>query len=239
MKTLFSYLLITSLLLVQSCGLGEWEITGISILRIEGSSKIVCKYDAWGGLDSHAFGYRLMDSTETFNINVIEDLPFYDLISIPTKERIIGISHKCDKSCGEYYEQATPTYNPIENEKTVNQNILIQHLTYQYKGYSKRSKGYSKYEFEYFKETRDSLFFYNLNDVTSKNGKNLDSLDIKKKMVEIQTPKNSDKVSIIIIESIDIDNESNELKGHKTYHLIPKNIITLNQFSDYGIFKSI
>ena len=32
--------------------------------------KILYKYDAWGGRDSHAYGYAVLDSTEIFSVNV-------------------------------------------------------------------------------------------------------------------------------------------------------------------------
>ena len=148
MKNKLFIILIGFSILFQSCGLsdfGEWDLSGLSVLKIEGSSKVLYKYNAWGGIDSHAFGYRLMDSTEIFEVNVNADLPFYELISIPNKNKIIGLKHECEKSCGEYYEKAIPNYIPIEIKNSVKSNIKIENLIYQYKGYSKRSKGFGQF----------------------------------------------------------------------------------------------
>lgn len=237
---LYSIILAMGLLL-QSCGfgdIGKWDISGLSVLKIEGSSKVVYKYDAWGGFDSHAFGYRLMDSTETFRVDQAEDLPFYDLLSIPTKSIILGFSHTCAESCGEFYANAIPKFGPIEIQNSVINNIEIEYLIYQYKGYSKKSNGFDQFEFKNFVETRDSLFFFDLDDVKSKNGKHLDVLKIKKRMVEIQNVHNQNDVGLIVIKDVEID-MNKELKSYKTYHLTPKEQISIDEFSDYGIFKPV
>ncbi len=228
------------MVLIQSCGMsdfGEWDLSGLSVLRIEGSSNVIYKYSAWGGLDSHAFGYRLMDSTKTFEVDVRADLPFNKLISIPNKNKISGLKHECEKSCGEYYEKAIPNYQPIQIKKTVKLDIEIENLIYQYKGYSKKSNGFGRFQFESFIETRDSLFFYNLDDVKRKNGQHLDNLKIKKCMVDIQNSNDRNEVALIVIETIEIDESNKKLTSYKTYHLRPKNKIKINEFSDYGIFK--
>jgi hypothetical protein len=48
-----------------------------------------------------------------------------------------------------------------------------------------RSKGLERFQFEEFKETRDRLFFYNLDDIESMAGKHVDSLKFKKLMLRL------------------------------------------------------
>lgn len=65
------------MLVLSSCGLGlgEWNISELYAQKIEGTSKILYKYDAWGGRDSHASGYVILDSTEIFKVDIRKDLP--------------------------------------------------------------------------------------------------------------------------------------------------------------------
>ena len=92
--------------------------------------------------------------------------------------------------------------------------------------------------FEEFKETRDSLWFYNLNEFEHGNRKHVDSLKFKKSDVAISQDKSSNIIKIII-EDLIIDQASNEIISNITYHLTPKNRLDSKRFSDYGIFKEV
>jgi len=133
--------------------------------------------------------------------------------------------------------RAKPIFKPIDIENTSRYNIAIEFLKYQYKGYSKKARGFGRFDFENFTETRDSLFFFNLDDVKSMKGEHLDSLKIKKKMVNIQNSCNGDEVVLIVIEDHEIDESNKELISYKKYHLRPKKSIKIDEFSDYGIYK--
>ncbi len=236
LKIAFGLIFLT--LIFQGCGfgLGEWDISELYALKIEGTSKVIYKYDAWGGRDSNANGYVVLDSTETFKVDIKKELPFYYLTDVPNKNQITGVSHKCDGTCGESYYKSNPVYEPIESQKLEKENIKIENIIYQYRGFSERSGGLERYHFESFKETKDSIFFYDLDDVESLNGKHLDSLKLKKKMVYIRENENSEIIKLVF-EDLVIEN--NEIKSNKTYFITPKNKTKVESFSDYGIFKPI
>jgi hypothetical protein len=97
---------------------------------------------------------------------------------------------------------------------------------------------FESFQFEEFKETRDSLWFYNLDEFEHGNRKHVDSLKFKKSNVAISQEKSSNIIKIVI-EDLIINRASNEIISNITYHLTPKNKLSSNSFSDYGIFKEV
>lgn len=235
LKTTFLLLIIFNL---SGCNWGEWHVGELYSQRIEGTSKILYKYDAWGGRDSHASGFIILDSTETFEVNLEKDLKFTYLTEIPNKNNITGVTHECDNSCDKHYDKTKAKYYPIKKENDTVKNINIQILIYQYKGFNEKYRELQSYHFERFKETRDSLYFYNLNDIESVDGGHLDTLKIKKSEVVIQLNQKS-YVTKIVIEDIIINKNSKEITGAHPYFLTPVNKIKSDAFSDYGIFKQV
>lgn len=233
MKKLKLIFLLIILIILKSCWLGKWSIDELYALKIEGTSKVMYKYDAWGGRDSHISGFVVLDSTKKFQVDVAKVLPFYHFADLPNKNKIVGVSDKCDNSCGENYEKATPVFKSIERKNLKQENIPIENIIFQYKGFAKRSSLSKSFHFEYFKETKDSLIFYNLE---NKNIEHLDSLKFKKKMVYIRENENAEIIKLIL-EDIVIKN--NEIQSFKTYLLTPKNKTKTNAFSDNGIFKPV
>ncbi len=90
MKYLRTTLVLFIIFNLSSCNWGEWHVGELYSQRIEGTSKILYKYDAWGGRDSHASGFIILDSTETFEVNPNNDLQFVYLTEIPNKNYILG-----------------------------------------------------------------------------------------------------------------------------------------------------
>jgi len=226
---------------LYSCGFGgwgEWKVSELYNQKIEGTSKILYKYDAWGGRDSHVSDFVILDSTEKFKVKPSENLPFTYLQEIPDKIFIKGVSHICDNSCGENYYKTSPIFIPIKEENSEKQSIKIANNIYQYRGFSERSKGLERFQFEKFREIRDSLFFYNLDDVESMEGKHLDSLKFKKTDIVIKQNKEQ-QITQIVIEDLIIGNSSNEIILKQSYFLTPKNKLKSNVFSDYGVFKEV
>lgn len=231
----FSFGLLSAL---SGCGYGEWEITELYSQKIEGTSKLLYKYNAWGGRDSNAFGYTILDSSEKFKVNINNNLPFTYLQETPGKTIIKGVSHVCDNSCDDNYYKTTPIFAPIKKEITERQGFRITTNIYQYRGFSQRSKGLERFQFKYFKETRDSLFFYDLDDIESMNGKHVDSLKFKKTDIVIMQNKNLEIIKIVI-EDLIIDKNSDEILLNRSYYLTPKSKLSATSFSDYGIFKEV
>lgn len=218
-------------------GWGDWNVN-LRALKIEGTSLVLYEYDAWGGRDSHASGYKLLDSTETFSVNTFGDLPFDFLEGIPNKEIIRGGSSSCRNDCGKNYAKTTPIFTPIEVTNSKRKNINIEHKFYQYRGFSERGQGLKMFHFENFKETRDSLFFYDLDNLKSKNREHLDSLKFRKQSVKISEDCDS-FVTKLIVEDLILGEKDDEIISKMTYFLTPKNKTQVDAFSDYGIFKKV
>jgi len=216
---------------LESCN--DWELTELYAQKIEGSSKLLYQYDAWGGRDSHLFGYSILDSTETFKINKVQPLLFSELLAIPNSKQIFGVTS--DQS--DYTKTTKESYKPLHTEIRTIDGIEIKINTYQYKGYSNRTGRLESYEFASFKETRDSLFFYNLNDVESINHPHLDTLKMRKSNVFIQQDQYKEIIQIII-EDLNFSEDGEIIYIHN-YFLKPKNKIKSSDFSNYGIFKEI
>ena len=129
------------LIFLNGCGLGQWEISELYSQKIEGTSKILYKYDAWGGRDSNANGFIILDSTETFEIDLINSLPFYNLSDIPNRNKIEGITHDCYNSCEEKYYKTKPIFSPMKIDNSKSEGLNIETKIYQYRGLSEKDRG--------------------------------------------------------------------------------------------------
>ncbi|MFH6968595.1 hypothetical protein [Flavobacterium sp. FlaQc-28] len=232
MKYFKSFLFITVLFLNMSCDF-SWKISELFVQKIENSSKVIYKYDAWGGRDSYKFGYAILDSTDVFDINNIESIPFQYFESIPTKQNISGVIPE------EPDDQITPNkiFIPLKIKDSEEKGIKIRAKIFQNEGFSLRNQGYKQYQFETFKESRDSIFFYNLNDIKSLEPEHLDILKFKKTNIFIRT-KASNIVSTILIEDLKLS-QKNEIISNIRYDLTPKNKTKISSFSNIGIFKQV
>ena len=214
--------------------MGEWDIT-LYEQKIEGTSKAIYKYDAWGGRDSHVAGYAILDTMKTFTIPRISKLPIHQLAEIPSKNLIQTIGK--ESMPYEQEKKLEMTFVPVKIEELISEGIKVQTKYYQNKGLREKSRGYYQYEFERFEETRDSLFFYNLNDIVSMKKSHADSLRIKKGHVIIRQ-KEDKKIIEIEIEHLILSNDGKEeIMSNKSYRLKPKTETKSSQFSNYGIFK--
>ncbi len=218
---------------VLSCSNPSWNLTKLTVLKIENSSKVIYKYDAWGGRDSHIFGIVILDSTETFDINRVEPLPFDLLETIPTKELILGI--KSDNS--DYTKTKNEIHKPVEVTIDNLGEFKIKTKIFQYKGYSNRNGGLGTYQFEKFKETHDSIYFYNLDDVESLKPEHLDILKFKKTNITITKSKDNNVLQINI-EDLKLS-KNDEILSNIQYFLKPKLKTNIIAFSNVGIFKEL
>lgn len=224
--TFYTFLLFT----IVSCK-PSWDLSELYVQKIENTSKVIYKYDAWGGRDSHIFGIVILDSTETFDINNVEPLPFNVLETIPTKELITGIN--IDDS--DYNNTQNEIHKPIKITIDNLGEFKIKTKIFQYKGYSNRSGGLGRFQFEKFKESHDSIFFYNLDDVESMEPEHLDTLKFKKRNITIKKTKQNNVLQIDI-EDLKLS-KNDEILSNITYFLKPKTEININAFSNVGIFK--
>lgn len=233
-----------SILLFCGCGMGNWQmpvnwrIEELFVQKIEGSSKVIYKFSAWGGLDSNPNGFIILDSTDTFKVDVQNILPVYYLSDIPSNLNIEGVSHECYNSCGEEYYKSQPIFTPMKTDKSENNAIIITNRIYQYRGFSEKKHGLERYVFEGFEETNDSLVFYNLDDIESMNGIHLDELKVKKGEVYLHHDENKE-IKKITIKSINENQSNNAIEFSKTYNLSPKSKTMVDEFSERGIFREV
>ncbi|MCA1966590.1 MAG: hypothetical protein LDL23_08065 [Flavobacterium sp.] len=180
-------------------------------------------------------GYILLDSTETFEVDISKNLPFSYLEDIPNKKLIKGIEFEQPN-----YENSSndvkKNFAPIKESSLSENGLKIKTKLFQYEGFMERNSGLGTFEFENFKETRDSIIFYNLNDIKSMEPEHLDSLKIKKTNIVIRQKKNLEIISIDI-EDLILSKNTSEIISNKTYFLTPKKKMKSNSFTDYGIFK--
>ena len=231
MKNIFIPIIAVFFLSFSSCRIGDWNLT-LYEQKIEGTSKALYKYDAWGGRDTHLSGYTILDTTQKFDINRRNKLPINLLTEIPHKNLIQGVNKLP-------YEKDKPeSQEPIRTDQQKSEEILVKTDYYQGKGYSKTGGVYQELEFERFKETRDSIFFYDLNEFTHMNTGHLDSLKIKKGNIYLSQKKNSDSLHRIYVDNLIISNDGKKtLISKMNYNLKPKHLVRISEFSDYGIFK--
>lgn len=231
-----SSILFLSIFLFYGCGKREWE-TNLYAQKIEGTSKILYKYNASGGRDTMVSGYIVLDSTETFEVDITKNLPFLYLENIPNKSNIQGVD--CEEPDYENIDKkVTELFIPLKISNQTENGIEITTKIYQYEGFSRRRFGLGTFEFEDFKETRDSIIFYNLNDIKSLEPQHLDSLKLKKNIVVIKQKKNLEIISIDI-EDVIVSKVTNEILSCRTYFLTPKTKMKSNLFSNYGVFKEL
>lgn len=243
MKTSIQFIIyIAIILIINSCGFadyGKWSITDLFAQKIEGTSKILYKYDAWGGWDSNVTGFIVLDSTETFKIDLENTLPFYKLSGIPDKSIIKGIKHECYNSCAEEYYDSEPIFSPMKIDNFQSEEINIEVITYQYRGFSEKSRGLrSQFVFENFVETRDSIQFFNLNDTISIHKTHLDELKLAKGEAYLREDKNGDIVRIVINQTT-LNPNNNEIIETLTYFLSPASKLRSSDFTQRGIFKTV
>ena len=231
---------VLSIFLLYSCGFGttEWTIDKLYVQKIEGTSKVIYNFSAWGGRDSNPHGFIILDSSKTFKVEVEKILPLYKLSNIPTKFNIEGVSHDCYGTCGASYNTSTPIFKPMKTEPSDEDGIKVTNRIYQYLGYSERENGLERYVFEKFEETKDSLFFFKLEDVESMDGIKLNELRVKKGGIFLHQNEKGEIQKIIVEEAI-LDSKTKEFLDGRNITLTPKNRTLDKEFTSRGIFREV
>ena len=230
MKSNFRFLLLSLFFINQGCEDPKWDVT-LYEQKIEGSSKAIYKYDAWGGRDSHEFGYAILDTTENFKIFDISKLPIDKLYGIPNSNGFYAIERNWPE------EEGSLSYEPMKSYRISRNGIEISILKFQRQALREKAKGTGWFDFSTFKETEDSLEFYNLYDSKTVHHTRIDTLKVKKGNIIIRQNKDNEIIEIIIDDLILSNDGENEILSNKTYFLKPKEVIKSDKFSDYGIFK--
>ncbi|ASK30650.1 hypothetical protein CEY12_11235 [Chryseobacterium sp. T16E-39] len=206
--------------------------------KIDGTSKVIYYFSAWGGRDSNPRGFIILDSTKQFQVEIENILPIYQLSQIPNKTNIEGITHDCYGTCGELYYNSKPVFRPMKVDISSENGFKLKTRIYQYKGYSEHNRGLERYVFEKFKETKDSLIFYNLDDVESMNGIHLDTLKVKKGSVYLLFNKKNN-IKKINVDNVTLNFKTNSIEEIRHIALTPKNEIKNKELSERGIFREL
>jgi len=181
----------------------------------------------------------ILDSTKTFKIDLDKTLPFSKLAEIPSENKIIEIKHECENDCADEYYKTEPIFHTKRVEILTSEGINIKNIIYQYRGLGEKDKGLrGDFVFEKFTETKDSIFFFNLNDVKGVHKIHLDVLKLKKGEVYLNENE-SGEITKIVINQTALNPRNNEIIETLTYFLNPENKIKSSDFSDRGIFKEV
>ncbi|WP_299902051.1 hypothetical protein [uncultured Aquimarina sp.] len=230
-----------------NCGLGEWDVT-LYEQKIEGTSKVIYEYDAWGGRDSHSSGIVIIDSTKKFQVNSSKKIPISYFTEITNKTRIKAVKLK------KAINNDSISLNPLKKENIEIKDISLEIEHYeQYNGYSDLGCILNTYSFQTFKETKDSLFLYglkkefgnnlagktsigfkkgNIKLITDSIGK-LNRLEIKELIIKRGNKRKYKKGTAEITERI----KNSPVVCLRRYHFKPLIEINRDDFTDYGIFK--
>ena len=218
--------------IIVSCD-RTWNISELYLQRIEDSPKVIYKYSAWGGRDAQIHGYVILDSTQVFDINNLEPLQFNFLQATPKNKYILTV----DDDNSEFDKMSKENFEPIKTQTSVVSGIKIITTIFKTQDYQTKNQGLERYQFETFRETSDSIFFFNLIDIESIKPKRLDSLKFKKTNVYLKQ-KVPNVISMIIVQDLKLSNDR-ELISNIQYRLTPKNKTYFDSFSNVGIFKEI
>ncbi|WP_282019209.1 hypothetical protein [Salegentibacter mishustinae] len=249
MRKLARIFLFASLLSFWGCGDDKWDVS-LYQQKIEGSSKVLYEYDAWGGRDSHSFGIVLMDSTKEFKVNASQPLPISFFTDIPNKSLIKGIELEKPSN------NDSITLEPFTREKTKIDNIAVAIDSYEeYTGYSDAGCILNKYSFETFRETKDSIFFNGIEKIFGNNLQNRTTARFKKGNIKLIADKNGKLFRLEIKDLFKgIADKHKYKKGTaeiiertfdspviciRNYYLFPKSDTYVSEFSDFGIFKPV
>ena len=249
MKNIAKIFCLGILFSLYGCGFGEWDVT-LYQQKIIGSPKVIYEFSAWGGLDSHKYGFVLMDSTEIFKVNSAQKLPISYLSEIPNKNQIKSIGLK------KAVNNDSITLNIVNSENIKNSGIDIKVDYYEgYSGYSDATCLLNEYQFETFKETNDRISFYGLEQNFGNNLKGKSDISFQKGNIKLITDKNG-KLFRVEIRELFKNNATkykykrgtNEMTEKimnspviciRTYYLIPKTETNESEFSDFGIYKRV
>jgi hypothetical protein len=233
---------------LSSCGGDDWN-TDLYVQRIPNSSKVIYDYDAWGGRDSHKFGIVIMDSTEAFEVNRVRNLPISYFTEVPNSSRIHAISlQKADDD--------STSLNPTEKQEVRVSDIHLEIDTYkEYSGYSDAGCGLNEYQFQTFKETKDSLYVFGLQKIFGVNLEGRKNVGFQKGNIKLITDSSGKLMRLEIKElfrgkankhkykkgTTEVINrtENTPVVCLRTYYFKPLKTIYSNDFTDYGIFKPI
>jgi len=239
------FIIIGCTLIISGCK-PSWDVTLYS-QKIKGSNKIIYQYDAWGGRDSHKFGFAILDSAEEFDMSEITSLPGSYFAETPTKDHIKLINiRNLENPTAPKDTVLKPSNEHSKEIMGINFDIIEYNETY---GRSPMNTGLMEYEFDTVREKNDSLTFEN---VSHKFGIKLPSnVSFPKGNITI-VEDSIGRVHRIIIEKFirmkgEIYKPTKPLEivpgqaiiGFATFYFLPKRTLKSSSLTNDGIFKEV
>jgi hypothetical protein len=218
--------------------------------RIANSNLVIYDFSFAGGFvtSSDYTGFAVLDSTVSFSKDRMKELPCTYFSTRPTSSnfKMIEINYGQNPRT-EKDTLLTPSKSYTEKIDNIQIDVTEYNDTY---GSATTSIGLMEYEFDSFKETTDSLTFYN---VTKKlGGREFPStVSFTKGNIKIIDSLNNDisriQIDQVIIQRNDIYKPTKPLElvpnqpviGMATYYFYPKTTIKSTSLTDYGIFKRV
>lgn len=227
MKIIVSTILFSTLI---SCS-EPYRIVELYIQRIPDSQNAIYEYYCSSKLNDSEFGgYAILDSTENVVVSKLNKLPITLFSKLPDRNRveIIHLVWPKDKSKN--------THDPIQkyslNVNGIECKIIEYEETY---GGSTSECFLSRYRFDFFKESEDSLYLFGISKIWRDNPDLPEKISFQKGNIKIiEDGKN--QVIRLKIEELIMINSSGCIK---TYYFEPKAAIKVTDFSDFGIFKLV
>ena len=199
--------------------------------KIEFSPNILYKVSVWKNRDNHIWGYIVLDSNDKLDLKSINPMQLDYIKNVPNKNKI-GFIHLTDIDTPSKYLMFCP-YDKIILKKN---NISLEIEKYEKNSFLSRSSGYYLYDFSNYKETKDSIFFYNLSNLNDSTSERLSVIKFLKSNIYISIDEGNNVKKMLINELI-ISNRNNEIISNKTFCLFPRESIKSDKFSDMGLFK--
>lgn len=203
----------------------DWTISTYEQDILDSKLKIV-EYDAWGGLDSHQSGKKIMLRNDTFGQeDVLKSDRFAMLEQIPDKDTIKIIEF--DRS-----RVNEDSYLPVSMTFTKMLRATVKRTVYSYTGAVLGPCTYKRVKFDTIVETIDSIYFTNCVSAFVNKTEYGDRLFAKG---NVYANLSSDTVTDISIKVL-LLNEVEPKICVQTWSLMPSKTIHKDQLSRRGIY---
>lgn len=222
------------------------NLYGLYRQRIENSNKVLYNFAYSGAFvtNSDYIGVTILDSTENFTLDKIVDFPTEYFKGKPTGNHLELIKLNYIKTT-----EKDTLLTPVKNYKTKIKDTQLTVNEYnQTYGSATMSTGLMEYEFDNFKETKDSLIFLNVSKKFG--GKEFNkNHSFEKGNIKVIEDENNNllyiKIEQLFIERGNVYYPTSPFElvsdqpivGMAIYQFYPRNPLTTKGISDVGIWR--
>ena len=239
------------LFFVTGCGsssdFSRYTVIELYRQRIPGSKTIIYQFTLTGNITGSIYeGMSVLDSSETFAKDDVDELPCSYFSAIPGKDSLKMLEINCNLNPS---TESDTLLIPVRQYSTDVRRIKIDVAEYKCTYGSSPSTYLMSYRFDSFKETADSLIFYNVigkpddtkfPSVTSFPKGNIKIIDSDKKDIIFIHIENAviGRKGVFLPRSTELLNDR-PVVGFATYEFYPTSPIKSSLLSDYGFFKRV